>query len=129
VYLTPTPELDAARGRVDHEGRVWFAEYRGMRDRHARSRRGCDQGMEGAVAVDRRRMTPVDGQGRLGLDRLDAERPRVSRSTSRPASTSSISCRADQHPPRVRRRPHEPGALWVGSNHGGSIVKVEPILN
>jgi streptogramin lyase len=22
-----------------------------------------------------------------------------------------------------------PGALWVGSNHGGSIVKVEPILD
>jgi len=22
-----------------------------------------------------------------------------------------------------------PGALWIGSNHGGSIVKVEPILD
>jgi len=29
VYLTPTPNSRPRRGRVDHEGRLWFAEYQG----------------------------------------------------------------------------------------------------
>src|SRR5258708_10071294 len=29
VYPTPTPESRPRRGRVDHEGRLWFAEYQG----------------------------------------------------------------------------------------------------
>src|SRR5256884_3085037 len=30
VYLTPTPNSTPRRGHVDPEGRLWFAEYRGM---------------------------------------------------------------------------------------------------
>src|SRR5262249_57301769 len=30
VYLTPTPNSTPRRGRVDAEGKLWFAEYRGM---------------------------------------------------------------------------------------------------
>src|SRR6267378_2188625 len=29
VYPTPTPDSRPRRGRVDHEGRLWFAEYQG----------------------------------------------------------------------------------------------------
>lgn len=29
VYVTPTPDSRPRRGRVDHEGRLWFAEYQG----------------------------------------------------------------------------------------------------
>ena len=46
-------ELAPRRGRVDREGRLWFAEYRGDRIGMFDPKTGADHGMEGADPLER----------------------------------------------------------------------------
>ena len=63
-----------------------------------------------------------------GLDRLDDDRSGRRVSTPRPATSPSTCCRV--RPTSGASSCEDAGprtVLWVGSNHGASIVKVEPL--
>jgi streptogramin lyase len=124
VYLTPTKGSTPRRGRVDTEGRVWFAEYRadriGMLDPKTAqitewrvpttwsapydavfSRHG--HAWTGSMLTDR-------------VARLDIETGEYTEYTL-PRPTNIRRVFVDDRT--------NPGPLWIGSNHGASIVKVE----
>jgi streptogramin lyase len=126
VYLTPTQGSTPRRGRVDPEGRVWFAEYRadriGMLDPRT--------GQMSEWRVPTRWSAPYDAAfsqhghawtGSMLTDRvarLDVETGEYTEYTL-PQPTNIRRVYIDDR--------SNPGHLWVGSNHGGSIVKVEPL--
>ena len=56
------------------------------------------------------------------------ERPRVAGSIRRPAPSSNTCCRAKPTSAASSSTiPRRPVTFWVGNNHQGSIVKVEPL--
>jgi virginiamycin B lyase len=126
VYLTPSPNSTPRRGRVDAEGRVWFAEYRA--DRIGMLDPKTAQIVEWKVPTDW--SAPYDAvfskhghawTGSMVTDRvarLDVETGQYTEYTL-PRPTNIRRVYVDDR--------SSPGHLWVGSNHGGSIVKVEPL--
>ena len=126
VYLTPSPNSTPRRGRVDGEGRVWFAEYRA--DRIGMLDPKTAQIIEWKVPTDW--SAPYDAMfsrhghawtGSMVTDRvarLDIETGQYVEYML-PRSTNIRRVYVDDR--------SNPGHLWVGSNHGGSIVKVEPL--
>ncbi|MGH6768747.1 MAG: virginiamycin B lyase family protein [Xanthobacteraceae bacterium] len=126
VYLTPSPNSTPRRGRVDAEGRVWFAEYRA--DRIGMLDPKTAQIVEWKVPTTW--SAPYDAvfskhghawTGSMVTDRvarLDIETGEYTEYTL-PRPTNIRRVFVDDR--------SNPGALWIGSNHGGSIVKVETI--
>ena len=126
VYLTPTPNSHPRRGRVDDQGRLWFAEYFGnaigMLDPHS-----------GKIA-EWKVPTPWSSPYDAALDR-NGDAWTGSMNTDRVARLDVKTGRYTEYPlPRptnIRRvfvdDSKNPGTLWIGSNHGASIVKVEPL--
>jgi len=125
VYLTPSPNSTPRRGRVDAEGRVWFAEYRA--DRIGMLDPKTAQIIEWKVPTEW--SSPYDAvfsrhghawTGSMVTDRvarLDIETGQYTEYTL-PRPTNIRRVYVDDR--------SNPGHLWIGSNHGGSIVKVEP---
>ncbi len=126
LYPTPTPGSRPRRGRVDAENNLWFAEY------NANAIARFDPTTE--KITEWKLPTPFS-------DPYD-----VPPATTGEAWTGTIlSDRVDRLDPKtgtfveyllpretnIRRvfvdNATAPGTLWVGSNHGGSIVKVEPL--
>jgi streptogramin lyase len=126
VYLTPSPASTPRRGRVDAEGRLWFAEYRA--DRIGMLDPKTAQIIEWKVPTQW--SAPYDAvfsrhghawTGSMVTDRvarLDVETGQVTEYTL-PRPTNIRRVYVDDR--------SNPGHLWIGSNHGGSIVKVEPL--
>ena len=126
VYRTPTPDSRPRRGRVDSQGRLWFGEYQGnaigMFDPKT------DSMSEWKVP------TPWSAPYDALLDR-NGDAWTGSMSTDRVARLDVNSGQYTEYMlPRstnIRRvyvdDSKNPGTLWVGSNHGASIVKVEPL--
>lgn len=126
TYVTPTAGSTPRRGRVDGEGRVWFAEYRA-------NRIGMLDPKTGKITewqVPTTWSAPYDAvfsrhghawTGSMVTDRvarLDIETGQyVEYTLPRPTNIRRV---------YVDDRSN-PGHLWIGSNHGGSIVKVEPL--
>jgi virginiamycin B lyase len=124
VYLTPTPNSTPRRGRVDAEGRVWFAEYRadriGMLD--PRTAQVSEWRVPTAWSAPYDAVFSRHGHAWTGsmltdrVARLDVETGEYTEYTL-------------PRPTNIRRvfvdDTANPGVLWIGSNHGGSIVKVE----
>src|SRR2546428_3112179 len=126
VYQTLSPDSRPRRGRVDREGRLWFAEHQGnaigMFD--PRTERMTEwkvptpwsapydavfdpnsDAWTGAMFTDRR--ARLDGNsGQVTEDMLP-----------RPTHIRRVYVSDSQ----------SPGTLWIGSNHGASIVRVEPL--
>ncbi len=126
VYLTPTPNSRPRRGRVDAEGRLWFAEYQGERI-----------GMfDPKTAAIKEWKTPTpwsapydavagrNGEAWTGSMMTD----RVSRLDIKSGQFTDYPL---PRPTNIRRvfvdDTKSPGTLWVGNNHGGTIIKVEPL--
>jgi virginiamycin B lyase len=126
VYRTPTPDSRPRRGRVDREGRLWFAEYQGN--------------AIGMFDPETERMTewkvptPWSAPYDAVADR-NGEAWTASMLTDRVARLDIKSGQYTEYmlprPTNIRRvyvdDSKNPGTLWVGSNHGASIVKVEPL--
>src|SRR5580700_3718182 len=126
VYLTPTPNSRPRRGRVDAEGRLWFAEYQG----NAIGMFDPKTEKISEWKVPTPWSAPYDAEaGRNGeawtgsmltdhVARLDIKSGQY---TEYPLP----------HPTNIRRvfidDSKTLGTLWVGNNHGASIVKVEPL--
>jgi virginiamycin B lyase len=126
VYLTPTPNSRPRRGRVDAEGRLWFAEYNG----NAIGMLDPKSGKISEWKVPTPWSAPYDAEaGRNG------EAWTGSMLTDRVARLDIKSGQYTEYPlphsTNIRRvyvdDSKSPGTLWVGNNHGASIVKVEPL--
>jgi len=126
VYPTPTPDSRPRRGRVDPQGRLWFAEYQGnaigMFDPKT------EQMKEWKVP------TPWSAPYDALLDR-NSDAWTGSMLTDRVARLDVKTGQYTEYmlprPTNIRRvyvdDSKNPGTLWIGSNHGASIVKVEPL--
>ena len=126
VYRGEIANSRPRRGAVDDQNRLWYAEYAGnavgMVDPKTEQIKEWVLPTPWAQPYD-----VVRRQERRGLDRLDDERPRVAaRSEDRPVRGVSTA-QDHQHPPRVRGQSTTPVTFWAGSNHGASIVKLEPL--
>jgi virginiamycin B lyase len=126
VYMTPTPNSRPRRGRVDAEGRLWFAEYNG----NAIGMFDPKTEKISEWKVPTPWSAPYDAEaGRNG------EAWAGSMLTDRVARLDIKSGQYTEyqlpHPTNIRRvhvdDSKKPGTLWVGNNHGASIVKVEPL--
>ena len=125
VFVTPTPNSRPRRGRVDAEGRLWFAEYQG----NAIGMLDPKAGKITEWKVPTPWSAPYDAMaGRNG------EAWTGSMLTDRVSRLDIASGQYVEYPlPRstnIRRvfvdDKTKPGVLWIGNNHGASIVKVEP---
>ena len=126
VYPTPTPDSRPRRGRVDPQGRLWFGEYQGnaigMFDPKT------EQMTEWKVP------TPWSAPYDAVLDR-HGDAWTGSMLTDRVARLDTKTGQYTEYmlprPTNIRRvyvdDSKNPGTLWIGSNHGASIIKVEPI--
>ncbi len=126
IYPTPTANARARRGRVDSENRLWFAEYGGnaigMFD--PKTARVSEWPMK----------TPWTQPYDVMLDRTGAAwtgsvmSDRVSRLDT---GTGEFIDYFMPRPTNIRRvyvdDTAKPVAFWAGSDHGASIVKVEPL--
>jgi streptogramin lyase len=126
VYPTPTPMSRPRRGRVDAQDRLWFAEYGG-------NAIGMLDPVSGRIQewkVPTPWSAPYDAvadkngdawTGSMLTDRIARLNTKTGQFTEYPLPRST----------NIRRvfvdDTKNPGTLWVGSNHGASIVKVEPL--
>ena len=127
IYMTPTPKSRPRRGRVDGQDRLWFAEYGsdgvGMLD--------PESGRITEWKIPTKWSAPYDAM----LDR-HGDAWTGSMLTDRVARINTATGEVIEYPlPRstnIRRvfvdDRSKPGVLWIGNNHGASIVKVEPLL-
>jgi virginiamycin B lyase len=126
VYLTPTPNSRPRRGRVDAQDRLWFAEYQG----NAIGMFDPKTEKISEWKVPTPWSAPYDAEaGRNG------EAWTGSMLTDRVARLDIKSGQFTEYPlphsTNIRRvfvdDSKSPGTLWVGNNHGASIVKIEPL--
>ena len=126
VFLTPTTNSRPRRGRVAAEGRLWFAEYQGEAIGMFDPATGKIQEWKTPTPWS----APYDAvagrngeawTGSMWTDRVSRLDIKSGQFTDYPLP----------RPTNIRRvfldDTKSPGALWVGSNHGGSIIKVEPL--
>jgi virginiamycin B lyase len=126
VFLTPTPNSHPRRGFVDDKGRLWFAEYFG----DAIGMLDPASGKIQEWKVPTPWSSPYDAvedrnghawTGSMNTDRVARLDIKTGQYTEYPLP----------RPTNIRRvfvdDSKNPGTLWVGSNHGASIVKVEPL--
>ena len=126
VFLTPTPNSHPRRGRVDDRGRLWFAEYFG----NAIGMLDPESGKIEEWKVPTPWSSPYDA-----VEDRNGDAWTASMNTDRVARLDIKSGQYTEYPlPRptnIRRvfvdDSKNPGTLWIGSNHGASIVKVEPL--
>jgi virginiamycin B lyase len=126
VFKTPTPNSHPRRGRVDEEGRVWFAEYLGdaigMLD--PKTEKITEWKVPTPWSAPYDAMAGRNGEAWTGSMLTD----RVSRLDVKSGQYTEY-----QLPRRTNIRrvfvddAHSPETLWIGSNHNGTIVKVEPL--
>jgi streptogramin lyase len=126
VYRTPTPDSRPRRGRVDRQGRLWFAEYQGnaigMFDPETRKMTEWRVPTPWSAPYDA--VYDRNGDAWTGsmltdrVARLDVKSGRYTEYML-PRSTNIRRVYVDDS--------KNPGTLWIGSNHGASIVKVEPL--
>ena len=126
VYPTPTPDSRPRRGRVDREGRLWFAEYQGnaigMFDPKTEHITEWKVPTPWSAPYDA--VADRNGEAWTGSMLTD----RVARLDIKSGEYTEYML---PRPTNIRRvyvdDSKNPGTLWIGSNHGASIVKVEPL--
>jgi streptogramin lyase len=126
VYVTPTPNSRPRRGRIDSEGRLWFAEYNGnaigMFDPKAEKISEWKVPTPWSAPYDA--MAGRNGEAWTGSMLTD----RVARLDIKSGQYTEYQL---PRPTNIRRvyidDSKSPGILWVGNNHSASIVKVEPL--
>ena len=124
-YKTPTEMSRPRRGRVDSQDRLWFAEYGG----NAIGMLDPKSGEITEWKVPTPWSAPYDAlvdkhgdawTGSMLTDRVARLDTKTGQYTEYPLP----------RPTNIRRvfvdDRTKPGTLWIGSNHGASIVKVEP---
>src|SRR6476620_1080654 len=126
IYPTPIAHSKPRRGRVDHEDRLWFAEFGGnaiaMFDPKTEKFREWVLPTPDSAPYDVARARNGDvwtgGMQNDQVARLDPETGEIVEYLL-PRSTNIRRVLVDDS--------LNPPALWIGSNLGASIVKVEPL--
>jgi len=126
VYETPTPDSRPRRGRVDGEGRLWFAEYQGnaigvfdpKTERMREWKVPTPWSAPYDAVLDRNGYAWTGSMLTDRVARLDTKSGQYTE-YQLPRSTNIRRVYVDDS--------KNPGTLWIGSNHGASIVKVEPL--
>jgi virginiamycin B lyase len=126
IYATPTPNSKPRRGRVDEENNLWFAEYGG--NAIGKFDPKTEQITEWKLPTPH--SDPYDvvraknGEvwaGSMVTDQIDRLDP----------TTGAITEYLLPRHTNIRRvfldNSVNPPVLWVGNNHGASIVKIEPL--
>ena len=126
IYPTPFANSRPRRGRVDEQNRLWFAEYGGngigMFDPKTKTIREWQ--LPTAFSFPYDVISTKNGEVWTGsmltdqVSRLDLETEKVT-DYLLPRPTNIRRVVVQENGPRP--------VLWVGSNHGASIVKVEPL--
>jgi virginiamycin B lyase len=125
LYPTPTPGSGPRRGHFDSQDRLWFAEFWGnqvaMFD--ARSHEFKEWALPPYLSPYD---AVIDRNGDIWTGGMSTDR--VVRVNSKTGETIGYLL---PHPTNIRRvdvdNSTDPPTLWVGNNHGASIIKVEPI--
>ena len=126
IYTTPTPNSRPRRGRVDSQDRLWFAEYGGnaigMLDPVSERIQEWKVPTPWSAPYDA--VVDKNGDawtGSMLTDRIARLDTKTGQFTEYPLPRST----------NIRRvfvdDTKKPGTLWVGNNHGASIIKVEPL--
>jgi streptogramin lyase len=126
VFLTPTPNSHPRRGRVDDQGRLWFAEYFGNAIGMLDPKTGKIQEWKVPTPWSSPYDAVFDKNGEAWTGSMNTDR------------ISRLDLKTGQYveyplprPTNIRRvyvdDRKNPGTLWIGSNHGAAIVKVEPL--
>ena len=128
VTLLKTPTFDSGprRGHIDKEGRVWFGEYRGNRIGMLEPRSDRFEEWEMPIPFSGPYDVTVDKQGFAWTSGMTSDR--VDRLN---IATGEITEYLLPSPTNVRRVEVDdstgPVSFWTGSNHGGVLVKLEPL--
>jgi virginiamycin B lyase len=125
-YKTPTPNSNPRRGYMDPQDRLWFAEYRANKLAvfDTKTEKFTEWDMPTAwsypydVIPDKNGELWTAGMANDRVTRLD---PKTGQATEYqlPKNTNVRRVWVDNST--------TPVTFWVGSNHGASIVKVEPL--
>jgi streptogramin lyase len=126
VYMTPTPNSRPRRGRVDAQDRLWFAEYAGnavgmfdpKTERFSEWKVPTPYSSPYDATAGRNGEAWTGGMSTDRVVRVDSKSGEVTE-YQLPRTTNIRRVYVDDS--------KSPGMLWVGSNLGGSIVKVEPL--
>lgn len=126
VYATPTLDSRPRRGRFDAQNRLWFAEYGangiGMLD--PKSGKIQEWKLPIPWSAPYQVMADKNGEvwsGSMWTDRVTRLDPKTSQFTDYPLPRET----------NIRRvfvdNSTSPVTFWVGSNHGASVLKLEPL--
>jgi len=128
ISLWPTPTKGSAprRGQMDAQGRIWFGEYRGNRIGMFDTKTEKFQEWLAPTAWSAPYDALLDKTGHVWTGSMTTDRViRLDPKTGKmdeyllPRSTNIRRVFVDERGPKP--------ALWIGNNHGASIVKVEPL--
>jgi virginiamycin B lyase len=126
AYQTGTPFSRNRRGRVDDQDRFWFAQYRGNKVTMFDTK--AEKIQEWALPTKHTHpydvVTDKNGEawtGGMATDRIVRLDPKSGQAVEYPLPRNTNMRRA------FVDNTTNPPTFWVGSNHGASIVKVEPL--
>jgi virginiamycin B lyase len=126
IYPTPTAHSRPRRGRVDADGNLWFAEFNGnaIGKFDPKTEKITEYKLPTPYSDPYDAVPAKDGDvwtGSMLTDRVDRLDPKTGTVVEYmlPRETNIRRVFVDNRT--------EPATLWVGSNHGASIVKVEPL--
>ncbi|MBI2149421.1 MAG: carboxypeptidase regulatory-like domain-containing protein [Acidobacteria bacterium] len=126
LYPTPTRGSAPRRGQMDSEDRVWFGEYRGNRIGMFDTRSERFEEWLAPTPWSAPYDVVLDKNGRAWTGSMTTDRvlrldPKTGQFTEyllpRPANIRRVFVDDSSMPP----------TLWVGNNHGASIIKLEPL--
>jgi streptogramin lyase len=124
-YKTPTEMSRPRRGRVDAQDRLWFAEYGGNAIGMLDPKTGEIQEWKVPTPWSAPYDALMDKHGDAWTGSMLTDR--VARLDTKTGQYTEYPL---PRPTNIRRvfvdDRTKPGTLWIGSNHGASIVKVEP---
>jgi virginiamycin B lyase len=126
LYAAPTPASAPRRGAMDANDRLWFAEYRANRVAMFETRKEEFKEWPMPTAWTAPYDVVLDKNGEAWTGSMSTDR--VVRLD--PASGSTVEYLLPRET-NIRRvfvdNATTPVTFWVGSNHGASIVKLEPL--
>ena len=126
LYPTPTKRSRPRRGRIDAEGRIWFAEFNGERVGVFDTKTEKFQEWEVPGKFYAPYDASADKTGHLWTGGMNDDRVvRIDTKTGKLVEYQL------PHYTNIRRifvdDSHDKPILWIGNNHGASIIKVEPL--
>jgi streptogramin lyase len=126
LYQTPTPRSAPRRGMMDAQDRLWFGEYRGNRIAMFDTKTEKFQEWAAPTAWSAPYDVALDKNGEAWTGSMVSDR--VLRLDPK---TGQFVEYLLPRPTNIRRvfvdNRTTPVTFWVGSNHGASIVKLEPL--